>query len=325
MINCIYFFFTNKEIILYDNHRNTKPLAEHKGNLKNYVFVNIASIWKLIPFKSSNKRKYQIMYFLLNIIQPKYIISMNWLSKRESLYKVWTTKKKKSKFIVVQHGSYVGGVVTDVPHKYTKCDVFLTWGTFFVEQFKSYNYSKNVEIINFGNTLYNTFDRDCFVYKKNITNKVLILPTALNQEGVLYFKNLIEKLQELGFEVILKEHGKQGVVENNNIKYPVINYDKKITGHLHEILQIGDYDFIITDHSSALLDAIFFRNKVIYFDPNNDMKDYTTLYSKYLCNLYLKDLSVMSKYSFYELLNVEKQELLFNNMVTLGDNKVDYL
>uniref|UniRef100_UPI004047CFF3 hypothetical protein n=1 Tax=Flavobacterium sp. TaxID=239 RepID=UPI004047CFF3 len=95
---------------------------------ESFTFFDIALIWKYIPFKTSDKRKYRIMYILLNVIKPRYILSMNWQSKRESLYMVWTSKYPKSKFLVIQHGSYVGGYVTDIAHRYAKCDVFLTWG-----------------------------------------------------------------------------------------------------------------------------------------------------------------------------------------------------
>jgi hypothetical protein len=99
------------------------PIAMNLVNRKVFYFIDISLFWKYIPFRTSDKRKHKIMYVILNLIQPKYILSMNWLTKRESLYKVWTKNHPESAFIVVQHGSYVGGVVTDIPHKFTKCDV----------------------------------------------------------------------------------------------------------------------------------------------------------------------------------------------------------
>ena len=163
------------------------------------------------------------MYFILNLIRPKYILTMNWITKRESLYKVWTAKHSNSKFIVVQHGSYVGGFVTDIAHRYAKCDVFLTWGSYFVTEFSKYNDRKKVNIIPFGNPIYNSIDRANYSYKTNSLNKVLLLPTALNNENVNYLYSLIEKLNQLQIEVVVKTHGKQGNKELNNdgtFKYP---------------------------------------------------------------------------------------------------------
>lgn len=318
-------FFTTKEIILYDKHRQTEPIAKNPVNKKNYFFFEVGLIWKFIPFKSSDKRKHQIMYFLLNIIQPKYILSMNWLTQRESLYKVWTAKHPKSKFIVMQHGAYAGGIVTDIPHKYTKCDIFLTWGPFFVDEFTKYNSLKKVQIINFGNSIYNEIDRGNFTYKETDTNKILLLPTALNENDCVSFYNMINALEYLGFKVHIKMHGKQGNEKdvNGRLKYPSIERGTKVVRNLYSILEKNDFDFVISDHSSALLDAILFKNRVLYFDPNNNMKGYTTHYSSYLNNLYLKDFNNITKNEIYELINIKNQEALFANMVGCGNNDLN--
>jgi hypothetical protein len=265
------------------------------------------------------------MYFLLNCINPKYILDINWISREHCLYKVWTAKNTNSKFVVIQHGSYVGGIVTDKPHSYTNCDIFLTWGPFFVEQFEEYNSGKKVKIINFGNPIYNEFNRMDFIYKNSKSNKILLLPTALDSEGVSHINTLIKKIKLLGFEVFIKEHGKQGKEKekNGSTSYPSIENVEKYNGQLYSILQDNDYDFIISDHSSALLDAIFFKNKVLYFDPDNIIKDYSTNYSDHLTNLFSKEFNKMSKCNFYKLLNIENQESLFNNMITIGNNQID--
>jgi hypothetical protein len=324
LINSIIKYFTGKEIILYDKHRQTLPLATNLVNKKNYYFFEVGFIWKHIPFKTSDKRKHKIMYFILNCIQPKYILSMNWQTQRESLYKVWTAKNNKSKFIVMQHGAYVGGIVTDIPHKYTKCDIFLTWGPFFVEQFTNNNGLKKVKIVNFGNSIYNLHNRANYSYKLNTTNKVLLSPTALDSKNseVLYI--LINRLKELNFEVAVKAHAFQGRTAVG-IEFPAFEGVTSVKGQLYQILQDKEYDFVIADHSSSLLDAIFFNNKVLYFDPNNNTKAYTTNYSKYLMNLFEKDYKNLTKEDFYGLLNIEHQEALLANMVTCGDNEIKWL
>lgn len=321
MLNYIIFKISGKELILYDSHRNTTPIVNNAENRKHFVFWNIAILWKLIPLKNKHKEKHQIMFALLTVLNPKYILSMNWLSKRESLYKVWTAKNPQSKFIVVQHGGYVGGVVTDVPHKYTKCDIFLTWGPFFKDQFTKYNALKNVEILSFGNPVYNTYNRENFEYKLTQAKSILLLPTALNDANVKHINNLIKKLKALNFNVTLKEHSKQGTEKDNNgdIKYPSIENIDKIEGALYPILQNNNFDFIICDHSSSLIDTIFFKNKVLYFDPNN-MNGYKTRYSDYLPNLFLQDINRMSATDLYDLIDIAQQELLLLNMVTTGNN-----
>ena len=327
MISTLVKIITKKQIILYDKHRQTLPIVKNNFNKQKFFFFDIGLIWKYIPFKTSNKSKHRVMYLILNLIQPKYILSMNWITIRESLYKVWTAKHLNSAFVVVQHGSYVGGVVTDLPHKYTKCDIFLTWGTFFKNDFIKNNSQKKVEIVSFGNPIYNEFNRDNFNYKTVQTNKILLLPTALDSENLVHFNLLLDKLKELNFQVYLKEHAKQGVEKNKNgsIKYPSIEGIEKIKEQLYPLLKNNDFDFIISDHSSSLLDAIFFKNNVIYFDPNNEKKGYKTNYSNYLPNLHRKDFTELNKKSLYQIVDIEAQEALFNNMLVLGNNQLNLI
>jgi hypothetical protein len=322
LINYLSKLSIGKEIILYDKHRQIEPLVSDYKNKTKYWFFNIGFIWNIIPYKTSDKRKHKVMYVILSCIQPKYIISMNWLTQRESLYKVWTARHSKSKFIVMQHGAYVGGIVTDIPHKYTKCDIFLTWGPFFVEQFTFYNTSKKVKIVNFGNSIYNQFNRTNFSYKEQISKKVLLVPTALDNININILYTLINRLKELYFEVEVKAHAYQGR-STVGIEYPNFHGVTLVKGQLYEILQKSDYEFVISDHSSSLLDAIFFKNKVLYFDPNNNSKGYRTNYSNYLINLHDKDFVNIERDDFFDLINIENQEALFANMITCGNNEID--
>ena len=327
MISQVIYFFTKKQIVLYNKHRHTLPIATNVFNKQKFFFFEIALFWNYIPFKTSDKRKHRVMYLLLNVIKPKYILSMNWQTKRESLYMVWTAKHPQSKFIVVQHGSYVGGFVTDIPHRYAKCDVFLTWGAYFVEQFLKYNNKKKVQMVRFGNPVYNNFNRANFTYKNSNSNKVLLLPTALDNQNLNQLYILIEKLNQLNFEVVVKTHAFQGNNKFNKdgtFKYPKIKGVNQIKGVLYPILENNDYDFIISDHSSSLLDAIFFKNKVLYFDPNNKVYGYETHYSNFLVNLFDVDFGSISKERFYELLSIEKQEALLNSMIFSGTNTIDF-
>jgi len=327
LISQVIYFFTKKHIVLYDKHRHTLPLVTNEINKRKFYFFDIAVIWKYIPFKTSDKRKHRVMYFFLNLIKPKYILSMNWQTKRESLYMVWTTKHPKSKFIVIQHGSYVGGFVTDIPHRYTKCDVFLTWGAYFVDQFLKYNNRKKVQMVRFGNPIYNNFNREDFTYKNINSNKVLLLPTALDDQNLKQLYILIEKLNQFNFKVVVKTHAFQGndkFIKDGTFKFPKIEGVNQIKSDLYTILKNNDYDFIISDHSSSLLDAVFFKNKVLYFDPNNKIKGYTTYYSHFLPNLFEEDFTSLSKDRLYEFLSREKQEVLFESMIFKGTNTIEF-
>lgn len=321
MVNYILKKVIGKELIMYDRHRNTAPLADDTDNKKYFVFWSLGNFWKCIPLKNKYKLKHRIMYVILSLLNPKYILSMNWISKRESLYKVWTAKNPKSKFVVVQHGGYVGGFVTDIPHRYTKCDVFLTWGPYFTELFKGYNSLKKVEILSFGNPVYNAYNREVFNYKQSQTRKILLLPTALDEANVKLIYFLINKLKALNFHVTLKEHAMQGSVkdENGKIRFPSIECVEKIQGNLYHLLQNNDFDLVICDHSSSLLDVIFFKNKVLYFDPNSNAS-YKTRYSHYLENLFYQDFDTMTSKSLYDLINIPQQELLLKDMIFSGNN-----
>lgn len=329
MLNQIFLLLLKKNIILYVKHRNVLPVINNKNNKKKYLFFNINFIWKLIPFKNSNKLKHRIMFFILNVVNPKYIISMNWISTRESLYMVWTKKNSNSKFIVIQHGLYLGGVLTKniSELKYTKCNIFFVWGDFFLRQFYFFNSKKNVKIIPFGNPIYNSFERINFNYKNdNNSNKVLFIPTALNKTDLEYFYILIQRIEQFGIKVYVKNHNKQGNNElnfQNEKKYPEIHNVNQIFGNLYDILKNNDFDFIISDHSSSLLDAIFFKNKVLYYDPNNKVKGYVTHYSHILPNLFDEDFTSLSKERLYELLSIEKQEKLLDSMIFKGNNIID--
>lgn len=328
MLNKLVKWATGKDIILYQKHsRHTQPLISDMNNRQRFWFIEIGVIWRFIPFKSTNKRKYKIMYLILQWMHPKVILDCNWITKNQILYKVWAAKNPDSKFVVLQHGVYAGGKVIAVSHKYAHCDIFLTWGTYFVDIFKEYNSQNKVDIVCFGNTIYNGFDRTNFTYKENKTNKILLLPTALDHKNILHFYDLLERLTDLKFDIEVEEHYKQGKEKNKDgtLKYPSIEGVKKITGPLYQILLNNEYDFIISDHSTALLDAIFFKQKVVYFDPTNISKGYNTNYSSYLANLYSEKLTEIDKDEIYSLINIENQEKLISDMIFFGDNRLDIL
>src|SRR5688500_6708095 len=125
MINSVFRFLFGKEIVLINRHRQTVPLLNSEWNRKNFVFIESIYFWRIIPFSSKSKAKYSIMFMILNLVSPRFIIDVNWISKWHSLYFLWCRRHSPSKFIVVQHGLYSAGIVTDAAHRYSKCQVML--------------------------------------------------------------------------------------------------------------------------------------------------------------------------------------------------------
>ena len=321
MLNSFLSFLVNKEIVCYNKHRQTIPIVRDQTNRSRFVFINIAPIWGLIPIKATNKLKYGVMNLFFEILQPKYLLDINWINRRQAFYKLWTQKKKDSKFIVVQHGSYIGGVVTDHAHRYTNCDIFLTWGDYFSNIFQEYNSLKKTRILSFGNSVYNLHDRSSFTYSQKRNHRILFAPSAMNFERGKKFNELIKRLLEFGFEVSIKEHNQQlekfidrkGItIEENNIVL---------------ILKSQSYDLVLTDHSSVLLDAIHFKNPVLFISPpDSTFSAYNkNNFSENLSNSYETIQSLGRKEDLYHLLNIENQEKLYSDMVKPGNNVIKEL
>lgn len=320
-ISAIIRLFNKKEIFLYHSHRNNKYIIDNPNNRKDFIFINMVSLWKMIPIKNKFKIKSIIIYSLLNFINPKYILSTSWTSSRDRIYKLWTSRHSDSKFIVLHHGTYVGGIVLGKQYKYTNCDVFLTWGEYFTRMFKEFNQGKKVRIISFGNPVYNFHNRNNFSYKNHRTGKILLLPTAINKERIKPFYKLVAKLRSINFDILLKEHNFQGRTKPDPAQYPEIEGVEKTNKNTYEMLAKNEFDFIISDYSTALLDAIFFKNKVIFFSPNSKHTEYTkNEYSRYLNNAFYYYERFINKDDWYCFVDVEAQEKLLSNMVHQGDN-----
>lgn len=322
MINSLIKIFTGKELVLYDKHRQTLPLVSDPKNRKAFFFLQVAHIWGLIPFKSSDKRKHKIMFVILSVLKPRYILGINWLSPRETLYKVWTKSHPRTKFVVVQHGAYVGGIVTEINHRYAKCDIFLTWGDYFTLIFREYNKGKRVEIISFGNPVYNLYSRENIKPKINHSSTVLLIPSLVTNEMLPYYNKLIEKLKALGYFVYFKPHSFQ-----KRSKYAMLTNVIEKKEVLRILLTENNFDFIISDISSALLDAIFFKNKVAFFDPSNAQKNgyVKNIYSTYLTNIYPACFHFENKEDFDCCFDLNAQENILSLMYKANNNSLSSL
>jgi len=319
MVNKIIKIISGKDLVLYNRHRQSIPVVNNNINRKKYFFIEVSRFWRMIPYRSHNKRKYRIMFLLLNLLNPRFIIDINWISPYDSVYKLWTKKHTGSKFIVIQHGAYVGGIVTDIAHRYTKCDIFLTWGNYFTQMFKSYNQGKEIQIQSFGNPIYNDFNRQDFKYINIRTNKILLAPSAIKGSRLKALIILHRKLIQLGFDVSLKEHVFQTKFFEEITEIP------KIHGNTFEILRQRKYDLILTDHSTLLLDAIFFKNKVLYFSGPGEIDEYqNNFFTSKLKNYYTELIDVNSKMDVYNKVDMKAQETLFENMIDPGNNVLNF-
>jgi hypothetical protein len=322
-MNKVFKKITGKDLIFYIPHRQTMPLVKNKKNKDKYIFIGWNRFFNFLYLKGKYRLGNNLLYLALSILNPKYIISINWITKKEQLFNLWCKKHSTSKFVVIQHGSYVGGIVTDIAHRYTHCDIFLTWGDYFTKIFENYNRGKNVQILTFGNPVYNSFFRDNFSYNIIKTGKILYTPTAIKKDSLNHVYDFIDKIKAINFHITLKEHNKQGreKLPEGNLKYPEISGVEKTTDDISSLLKGYEYDFIVSDKSTALLDAIFFKNKVIFFAPPEEIDDYMhNHYSKYLKNIYYDYHHLMNKNDINSYVDLDAQEKLLASMCFEGDN-----
>lgn len=305
-------------MVLYNYHRQTIPLVLEEENKRRYIFLKDAFLWRFIPFKSSNKIKFKIIYSILLFLKPAIILDINWINFKGAVYHLWAKKNRPSKFIVLQHGSYIGGIVTDNAHKYAHCDIFLTWGEFFSDQFKMYNYGKEMEVLTFGNSVLNGVDRSKLSYKKAQDRKVLIAPSGIKGSRLKAVYNLTNRLEDYGFEVFFRQHRFQ------KSRFQDLNKSIKLDDRpLKEIFLSLDYDFIVSDHSSLMLDAIYSKNRVVFFSAPGEITEYlNNNFTQYLSNIYYGIDEVNSIEDIYAMPNEVKQEMLLDSMIYKGNNQL---
>lgn len=310
---------TGKRIVVYNRHRQSEPLVMDKRNRKRFIFIEASGFWKRIPFKSTNKNKYRVMSLILMLLSPAVILDINWISPYQRFYRVWARKTGR-RFVVLQHGSYIGGVITDRAHRFVHCDVLLTWGPYFTSLFSSVNSGKATKIVSFGNPVFNRLDRNAFRYRGNRNNTVLLAPSVVDQGRLPQWLAFYNYLTSRGYMVLLKEHKLQSKFGGPMREIP------KTTENIYDVLLAQKYDLVITDHSSVLLDAIFFKNRCLLFSVPGDHKAFVdNQFTVFLPNLFdffsgdgpLRDL--------YDFVDVDQQEMLFNNMVLCATNELGEL
>lgn len=316
MINSLVKYFLSKELVIFNPHRNSDALLNEE-NRKNYVFFDPKLIWRFtFIFGRNSKLRYQVFAAFLNFLKPIAIIDINWITHLHTLYFVWC-KKKNSLFIVIQHGAYVAGVVTDKPHRIIKCNVFLVWSHYWKQMFEVLNEGKKFKCIVFGNPIYNIVNRSELLYNDKPGLKVLIAPTVLEGERYKKYHDLLDKLLNMGFEVYVKEHKYQSRL------YMSIEAEHKVDKNFLEIMQSQDFDLVITDISTAMLDIIYYKNRVIYYSPPGNLDAYTeNVYSQFLNNLIFDIDSINCAEDIFNYVDIESQEKLLDFLVQRGNNKL---
>jgi len=298
-------FITHKDIVLYIPHRQTSSIAQNKENRKYFIFIQYGWLFKLLYLKGSRFGEL-LLYLSLKIINPKYILSINWITRKEQLFNLWCKKHRPSQFIVVQHGIYYGGIVTDINHKFMHCDQFLVWSKYFKETFESFNPNRKKDIIVFGNPVYNNISRNKFNYPERCS-KLLIAFSYLSDNDLYIYSPVIDGSIVKTATVHIKYHNKQ------KIKFAHKNLIE-VNGSISSIL--SDYDTVIADHSTALTDAIFFKKNIIYAKHGT----FPTVYEQFLVNQFETLKHIDS--TLDEMIDQQAQEKLFNHMVELKDNKL---
>lgn len=317
MINRIIKKITGKEIVFVNYHRNSAPIID--ANQDKYIFFDPGFLWRLMGIVGKrNKLRYRLMYLLLSLVKPAWIIDINWLDKLQSLYLVWANQHDKQ-FLVIQHGIYYGGMMRDIPEKYVKCNIMLVWSDYFRNMFLENNPDKNFRCISFGNPIYNKHDRSLSEYPEKIGYKILLAPSLIKGHRFKRHYDLIEKLLTFGFDVTIKEHYKQAL-DSEPIQVEGCHKNNGDDFHLYELLKSHKYDIVITDVSSAMTDIIFFKNPVIYFSPEFEGENFNkNIYGEYLVNLdHLLD-EVKSKNELLSLINLKSQERLLKRLIKIDN------
>ena len=301
-----------KQIIIYGKHRNVDPIV--KANKEKYLFVNfknIHKIAKLVKIITKSEKTYaRSIYLILSIIKPKAILSCNWITKAQKVFYLYS-KKTNCDFVVVQHGAYYGGLVTAKDHRYMKCSKFLVWGDYFKRTFDNYNPSNKDNIVIFGNPVFNSIVRSQYDYPTSI-NKILIAFTFIQDSDLHLYEKVLEKISYSNIDFDVKYHNFQ------RKKYTGFS-EKEVNGNIPDI--IHSYDLVICDHSTVLLDAVFFKRFIIFADHSS----VGSYYEKYLNN-YFTHLSNSSQISELDrLVDIEAQEHMFIDAVYSGDNNFEVI
>jgi hypothetical protein len=196
----------------------------------------------------------------------------------------------------------------------------LCWSSYFSSLFRAYNPKKDVTIITFGNSIFNRIDRSAFTYNLADFSRILLAPSLVKGTRLELLKLFGSKMQELGFDVHLKTHNFQKRFGERIDGFQTVN------GSLYDILKNGEYDIVVADQSSSLLDAIMFKCHVMFFSPLGEFDYYQkNIYAQFLKNAADHFQQFSSQKDVIHFLDVNAQERLFNHLVFSGTNIITNL
>jgi hypothetical protein len=319
MLNAIIYSLVGKNIVFYNKHRQT-ALFPLTNNAK-YLFIDPKFLFKsTFIFGRKSKLRYRVMAAILTLFSPVYIIDINWIARQQTLYLQWCKRNRHSKFIVLQHGTYVGGVITDIPHRYAKCNVLLCWSNYFFNEFMRYNVGKEISIRVWGNPIYNGHNRERLTYKMADPETILIATSVVTGTRKAKLEEFIGRLTAMGFKVLVKEHSFQRKLSTG------IDAGEEIHDELYSVLSTQRYDLVVSDVSTSLLDSIFFKNRTLFFSPFGELVAYTeNIYADFMTNIANDAVRITCKEDLLYHIDVERQEELLRFLVTPGNNRLDGL
>ena len=316
MIKTIWYRVFGKQLVFYNPHRNTTPLLSSE-NRKNFIFVNfswLVKITKMFGRSSSLPRKLAIKA-VLSLFRPLYIIEPSWISPIHKVLHEWCNSHSPSKFIVVQHGLYIGGVVVGDAPKFARCNIMLCWGDVSLREFLRHNPNSKTHFVKWGNTVYNRLERREFEYKEVLGRKILFCPSFVTEDRIPNYEALIKHLIRIGFDVSIKQHNFQTKRARSLLGARILNTE------LFHLFRSQAYDLVISDHSTALIDAIFFKNNVLLFSPPGPSPAYDeNAYTRRLINIHGEFHFWQTVRDVIAYVDISAQEKLLEEMVHKGSN-----
>jgi hypothetical protein len=303
-----------KPILLYTKHRQTIPIIEE--NRQDFLLIDFDILWKYLRFlgkTNTSKSRAKVYFLILKILKPEIILDINWIGRVAIIHHIYS-RKNMVKLVAVQHGFYTGGYISNRFtegrwHKMARCTHFWIWSEYISGEVLRNN---STFIVN-GNPLYNKLIKMKRPFRKiEKVESILILPTSFEKKDGKKLKKLVHltnQLVDCGFEVVIKFHLQNEI-------FPILDNIKILENiDLYEVLYKQEFDLIIADHSTTLLDAMFFNNLVSFCNFHNSPN---TLYEKFLGELNIETIEDDLLYGN----NQNKIELQTNFMNYLGFNKV---
>lgn len=205
-------------------------------------------------------------------------------------------------------------MVGDAP-KIARCDIMLCWGAFSLKEFLRHNPSSETHFVKWGNPVYNSLERSRFKYKAGQGKRVLLCPSFVSEDRIYSYEALIQHMTRIGLDVSVKEHNFQPKRARS------LQGATTIETELVQLLRAQNFDLVISDHSTALIDAIFFKNNVLLFAPPGPSPAYNANgYTRRLINCHRVFQSWKTLRDVAACVDISSQEKLLDDMVCQGSN-----